>query len=172
MTITSPAAEQHATLGTRIVDFARDIKLSHTVFALPFALLSTFLGPRTLFDEGKFPTPWPTAGQLLLIVLCMVTARTVAMASNRLLDADLDRRNPRTARRALPSGRLSRRFFVAALVGCAIAFVAGTSLFGFLYRNWLPLILSLPVLAFIGSYPLLKRFTQLRHYYLGASLAL
>jgi 4-hydroxybenzoate polyprenyltransferase len=172
MTITSPAAEQHATLGTRIVDFARDIKLSHTVFALPFALLSTFLGPRTLFDEGKFPTPWPTAGQLLLIVLCMVTARTVAMASNRLLDADLDRRNPRTARRALPSGRLSRRFFVATLVGCAIAFVAGTSLFGFIYRNWLPLILSLPVLAFIGSYPLLKRFTQLCHYYLGASLAL
>src|SRR4051812_7309125 len=134
MTTTSAAGQhsagEHSTdrsrvrsgVGSRLVDFARDIKLSHTVFALPFALLSTFLGPRTLFDEGKFPAPWPKAGQLLLIVLCMVMARTVAMASNRLLDAELDRRNPRTAGRAIPSGRLSRRFFAIVLVGCAIAF--------------------------------------------------
>jgi 4-hydroxybenzoate polyprenyltransferase len=146
----------------KLVAFARDIKLSHTVFALPFALLSTFLAANG----------WPLAGQLLLILLCMVTARTVAMASNRLLDAELDRRNPRTAARAIPSGRLSRHFFIAVLVGCAIAFIAATSLFGVIYRNWLPLIVSVPVLAFIASYPLFKRFTQLCHYYLGASLAL
>ena len=142
--------------------FARDIKLSHTIFAMPWALLATFLAA-----DG-----WPRAGQLGLIVLCMVTARTVAMASNRLLDAELDARNPRTARRAIPSGQLSRGFFVAVLVACGFAFVGATSLFGFIYTNWLPLALSMPVLLFIGSYPLLKRVTRLCHYYLGAALAL
>ena len=149
-------------LSERFALLARDIKLSHTVFAMPWALLATFLAA-----DG-----WPRAGQLGLIVLCMVTARTVAMASNRLLDADLDARNPRTARRAIPSGQLSRGFVIAVLVACALAFVGATSLFGFVYRNWMPLILSVPVLLFIGSYPLLKRFTRLCHYYLGAALAL
>src|SRR4051812_33877270 len=78
--------------------FARDIKVSHTVFAMPWAILSTFLA------AGG----WPRPGQLLLILACMVTARTVAMAANRLLDAEIDARNPRTARRAIPSGRLPR----------------------------------------------------------------
>src|SRR5215210_2583442 len=93
--------------------FARDIKISHTVFAMPWALLATFLAANGL----------PRAGQLALIVLCMVTARTVAMSSNRLLDAELDARNPRTSRRAIPSGALSRRFFVIALSLSAILFV-------------------------------------------------
>ena len=158
----SAATGTPATLAGRLNVFARDIKLSHSVFALPFALLSTFLAARGL----------PHVGQLALILLCMVTARTVAMASNRLLDAELDRRNPRTARRAIPSGALSPTFVTAALVACAIAFVAATSLFGFLYANWLPRILSVPVLAFVAAYPLLKRFTQWCHYYLGAALAL
>src|SRR5256884_4606083 len=83
--------------------FADDIKIAHTVFALPFALLSTFLA-----GAG-----WPKPGILLLILVCMVSARTVAMSVNRLLDAALDARNPRTARRAIPSGRLSRTFYVA-----------------------------------------------------------
>jgi 4-hydroxybenzoate polyprenyltransferase len=145
-----------------VTTFARDIKLSHTVFAMPWALLATFMAANG----------WPRAGQLLLIILCMVMARTVAMASNRLLDAELDARNPRTARRAIPSGQLSRGFFVAVLAACAFAFIGATSLFGFVYRNWLPLILSIPVLLFIASYPVLKRFTRLCHYYLGAALAL
>jgi 4-hydroxybenzoate polyprenyltransferase len=142
--------------------FARDIKLSHTVFAMPWALLATFLAANG----------FPRAGQLGLIVLCMVTARTVAMSSNRLLDAKLDARNPRTAGRAIPSGQLSRTFFVVAAVACGFAFVGATSLFGIVYSNWLPLMLSIPVLAFVGAYPLLKRFTRLCHYYLGAALAL
>jgi len=142
--------------------FARDIKISHTIFAMPWALLATFLAANGL----------PRAGQLALIVLCMVTARTVAMSSNRLLDSELDARNPRTARRAIPSGQLSRGFFIAAAIACGLAFLGATSLFGFIYSNWMPLILSLPVLAFIASYPLLKRFTRLCHYYLGAALAL
>jgi 4-hydroxybenzoate polyprenyltransferase len=142
--------------------FARDIKISHTIFAMPWALLATFLAANGL----------PRAGQLGLIVLCMVTARTVAMSSNRLLDAELDARNPRTARRGIPSGQLSCGFFIAAAVACGFAFIAATSLFGFIYSNWFPLILAVPVLAFIASYPLLKRFTRLCHYYLGAALAL
>ena len=142
--------------------FARDIKVSHTVFAMPWALLATFLAA-----DG-----FPRLGQLALILLCMVTARTVAMSSNRLLDAELDARNPRTARRAIPSGQLSRTFFVTAAVACGFAFVGATSLFGFVYDNWLPLVLSVPVLAFIASYPLLKRFTRWCHYYLGGALAL
>jgi 4-hydroxybenzoate polyprenyltransferase len=160
----APRAETGGSPGLpgRIALFARDIKLSHSVFALPFALLSTFLAARG----------WPAIGQLGLIVLCMVTARTVAMASNRLLDAELDRLNPRTAGRAIPSARLSRRFVGFVLGICAAGFIATTALFGLAYDNWLPLILAVPVLAFVAAYPLLKRFTQLCHYYLGAALAL
>ena len=150
----------------RIVLFARDIKFSHSIFALPFALLSTFLAAHQSW--GGLPK-W---GQLGLILVCMVTARTVAMAANRLLDAKLDAANPRTARRAIPSGALSRAFVTAALSLCAIAFIGSTALFGVIYRNWLPLIFSLPVLAFLAAYPLLKHFTRLCHYYLGAALAL
>jgi 4-hydroxybenzoate polyprenyltransferase len=146
----------------KLVLFARDIKLSHTIFAMPFALLSTFLAANG----------WPKWGQLGLILICMVAARTVAMAANRLLDAELDAKNPRTARRAIPSGALSRTFVMSILTLCAIAFIGSTALFGFFYRNWLPLILSVPVLLFLASYPLLKRFTRLCHYYLGAALAL
>jgi 4-hydroxybenzoate polyprenyltransferase len=101
----------------------------------------------------------------------MVTARTVAMSANRLLDAEIDARNPRTARRAIPSGGLSRGFVLAVVAGCSLAFVAATA--GFLYygNRW-PLTLSVPVLLFLCTYPLLKRFTRLCHYYLGAALAL
>src|ERR1700741_2980109 len=80
--------------------FARDIKISHTVFAMPWAVFATFLAANG----------WPKLGQLGLILVCMVTARTVAMAANRLLDARLDALNPRTARRAIPAGVLSRSF--------------------------------------------------------------
>jgi 4-hydroxybenzoate polyprenyltransferase len=148
--------------------FAGDIKIAHTVFALPFALLSTFLAAHTIHLPHGLPRP----GQLGLILLCMVTARTVAMASNRLLDAELDARNPRTARRAIPSGALSRGYYRAALLSCAILFALSTAGFGVVYSNWVPLALCVPVLAFLACYPFLKRFTRLCHYYLGASLAL
>ncbi|HEY1628411.1 MAG TPA: 4-hydroxybenzoate octaprenyltransferase [Tepidisphaeraceae bacterium] len=147
---------------SRFVLFARDIKISHTIFAMPWALLATFLaagaGPRLL--------------QLALIVLCMIFARTVAMSSNRLLDAELDAKNSRTANRALPSGKLSRTFYLAILIACGLAFIAATSLFWFVYHNLWPIALSIPVLLFLAAYPLLKRFTQFCHYYLGAALAL
>src|SRR4051812_7174828 len=89
-------------MGAKLSVFAADIKISHTVFALPFALLSTFLA------AANQPHRMPYVGQILLIVACMVTARTIAMAANRLLDARLDAQNPRTARRAIPSGVLSQ----------------------------------------------------------------
>jgi 4-hydroxybenzoate polyprenyltransferase len=146
----------------KLATFARDIKISHTVFALPFALLSTFLAAGGM----------PAAGKLLLILLCMVTARTVAMAANRLLDARLDALNPRTAGRAIPSGRLSTRFYAAALAACGLAFLCATAGFWLAYHNPWPTLLALPVLAFLCGYPLLKRFTRLCHYYLGTALAL
>jgi 4-hydroxybenzoate polyprenyltransferase len=142
--------------------FAGDIKIHHTIFALPFALLSMFLAAGGM----------PRVGILLLILVCMVTARTLAMAINRILDARLDAMNPRTARRAIPSGALSARFYVIISALCAASFIAATALFQVLYRNPWPVILSVPVLAFLSAYPLLKRFTRLCHYWLGASLAL
>jgi len=148
-------------LGQKLSTLAKDIKLSHTLFALPFALLSAFLAANGL----------PRIGQLLLILLCMVTARTVAMSMNRLIDAELDSLNPRTQNRALPSGSLSSAFYMAVVLLCSSAFIASTALFG-RYKNIWPVILSLPVLLFISAYPFLKRFTRLCHYYLGAALAL
>jgi 4-hydroxybenzoate polyprenyltransferase len=155
-------AVSDTSLSRQFTALARDIKLSHTVFAQPWAIFATFLA------AGG----WPQWGQLLLILLCMVTARTFAMSMNRLLDASLDARNPRTAGRAIPSGRLSRSFVLLASLVCAGAFVASASGFWFWYDNPLPPLLAVPVLAMIGAYPLLKRFTQLCHYYLGAALAL
>jgi 4-hydroxybenzoate polyprenyltransferase len=115
---------------------------------------------------------FPKIGQLILIVICMVTARTVAMSANRLLDAELDLANPRTAKRAIPRGALSSGYFIAVLAVCSLAFIGACAMFGVWYRNWLPLILSIPVLAFVAGYPYLKRFSRLCHYYLGAALAL
>jgi len=156
------AAPDRRPFGAKLAIFANDIKIQHTVFALPFALLSTFLAA-----DGM-----PQVGELLLILICMVTARTVAMAANRLLDARIDSLNPRTARRAIPSGVLSARFFGTILGLCSICFIAATSAFYFAYHNPWPLVLSIPVLLFLSAYPLLKRLTRLCHYWLGAALAL
>jgi len=158
------AAAAPPTVGAKLALLARDIKLSHSVFAMPFALLSTVMAGR-LVPAGLW-------GKLGLVVLCMVLARTVAMAMNRLLDARLDAQNPRTARRAIPGGALSRPFVTGVIAACAAAFVAVTAVFWIAYANPWPLLLSLPVLAFLSAYPLLKRCTHLCHYYLGAALAL
>jgi 4-hydroxybenzoate polyprenyltransferase len=159
-----PAEPTDSSLASRLALFAADIKVSHTVFAMPWAILSAVMA----WDV----TRGPLAGKLALIVVCMVTARTVAMAANRLLDAGIDAKNPRTARRAVPSGQLSRAFVIGALALCAIVFIAATGGLWVLYRNVWPLVLSVPVLAFLAAYPLLKRFSRLCHYYLGAALAL
>jgi len=161
MALVSPAIPP-LPLPAKLGAFARDIKISHTVFALPFALLSTFMASNGL----------PSLGKLGLILLCMVTARSLAMASNRLLDAQLDALNPRTAGRAIPAGRLSRGFYRAISLLCAVAFIASTAGFLWFYRNPWPLLLAVPVLACLCAYPLLKRFTRLCHYHLGLALGL
>jgi 4-hydroxybenzoate polyprenyltransferase len=102
----------------------------------------------------------------------MVSARTLAMASNRLLDARLDAQNPRTACRAIPSGALSPGFYGIIAALCVGLFFAATAGFWLLYRNPWPIVFAAPILAFLSAYPLLKRFTRLCHYYLGAALAL
>ena len=158
------AGRAPSSFGQKLAVFAADIKISHTVFAMPWALLATVMAWRH--------TGGPIIGKLALILLCMVTARTVAMAANRLLDARLDALNPRTARRAIPSGALAGRFYIAMLLSCAAAFFCSTLLFHVLYHNPWPAVLSLPVLAYITAYPLMKRFTRLCHYYLGAALGL
>lgn len=150
---------------SRFALFARDIKISHTIFAMPFALLSAVLAGQRL-PGGIRP------GHIILIVLCMIFARSVAMAMNRLLDARLDALNPRTAGRAIPSGRLSSAFVAGLATVFAVCFITTAAGFKLLYNNPWPLALSAPVLLFLSAYPLLKRFTQLCHYYLGAALAL
>ncbi len=147
---------------SRFAVFAADIKLSHTVFAMPFALLAMVVAAKGI----------PPVGVMALIVVCMVCARTVAMSANRLLDARLDAANPRTAGRAIPSGRLSIGFYATVVIACVIAFEAATAGFWLLYRNPWPILWSLPVLAFVAGYPLMKRFTRFCHYYLGAGLGL
>jgi len=141
-----------------------DIKLHHSIFALPWALLATVIAAHR---AGGLKI-----GQLVLVLICMVTGRTVAMVANRLLDAEFDAANPRTARRAVPSGRLSKNYMAVSLALCAVIFIAATSGFWIFYRNVWPIALAVPVLIFLVGYSLTKRYTRLCHYYLGAALAL
>lgn len=137
------------------------IRFSHTVFALPFALLAAVMAWRL--------EAWQIRGRDLVgIVGCMVTARSAAMAFNRLVDRRLDGENPRTAQRHLPAGLLTARQVVLFALGSAVAFVASTLLF---LPNRLPLFLSLPVLLMLAGYSFTKRFTSLAHFWLGAALA-
>jgi 4-hydroxybenzoate polyprenyltransferase len=138
------------------------VRFSHTIFALPFALLAALMAWR----GGGMIFRWR---DLTGILICMVFARGAAMAFNRLADRRLDALNPRTAGRHLPVGLLSVATVAAVALVCAAGFIAGTLLF--LPNRW-PLVLSLPVLVFICSYSLAKRFTALVHFWLGASLML
>ncbi len=139
------------------------VRFSHTIFALPFALTSAVLAWR---DE---PFRWL---DLVGIVICMVLARNVAMAFNRLADQRYDAANPRTANRHIPTGKLSPAAVWVFTLLCTFGFVAATSLFILSHQNWLPLFLSVPVLLFIGAYSFTKRFTMLSHFWLGGALLL
>jgi 4-hydroxybenzoate polyprenyltransferase len=139
------------------------IKFAHSVFALPFALLATFLAARP--DR-------PTALQLGLIVWCMVAARSAAMTFNRIVDARFDAANPRTAGRALPRGLISRGAAWGFCASAAAAFGLGCGGFWWLTGNPWPARLSLPVLAVLCAYSYTKRYTQWSHVVLGAAIAL
>jgi 4-hydroxybenzoate polyprenyltransferase len=140
------------------------IRVSHTLFALPFALLSAVLA----WQDS--PDHWGL--DLAGILLCMVFARSAAMAFNRLADQHLDAANPRTAGRHLPGGQLRPAAVWLFTAACAAGFVASTLIFWFGPANPWPLYLSAPVLLFICAYSYTKRFTALSHFWLGASLML
>jgi 4-hydroxybenzoate polyprenyltransferase len=146
------------------------VRFSHTIFALPFALLAVVLAWNTPVPEGAKEAHvafhWL---HLLGVMVCMVAARTAAMAFNRLVDRKIDAANPRTANRHLPAGILSVSSVISLIVVSALAFVCGTLLF---LPNWLPAALSLPVLAVLLGYSYAKRFTPLAHVWLGFALGL
>lgn len=136
------------------------IRFSHTVFALPFALLAAVLAWRV--------TPFRSQ-DLLGIILCMVFARSSAMAFNRFIDRDIDAANPRTVGRHLPAGLLSARAVIAFIAVCSGAFILSTLMF--LPNRW-PVWLAGPVLVFLLGYSYAKRFTSFCHYWLSAALML
>ncbi len=147
----------------RLNDLLGMIKFSHTLFALPFALFGAVLA-------AYGPNGWHGRAQDWLgILLCMATARSAAMAFNRLVDRRIDALNPRTATRHLPAGKLSVGSVAVFWIVCAIGFVAASTLF--LPNKW-PLILSIPVLAWLCGYSYAKRFTSLAHVWLGSALML
>jgi 4-hydroxybenzoate polyprenyltransferase len=133
------------------------IKWEHSIFALPFALTAAVVA------AGG----WPTPRTLLLIVLCMITARTAAMSFNRYADAELDAVNPRTAMRALPAGQLTKGFVLAFTVIAAALFVG---LAGML--NHLTLLLSPLALLIVFAYSYMKRVTRWSHAVLGLALGI
>jgi len=137
--------------------FARLVKVEHSVYALPFAYAGAFLAA-----DGA-----PTWKQLLWITVAMVGARSAAMALNRLIDAELDARNPRTAQRELPAGRLGRReVWLFTLVSVSLLVLAAFQLSAPCRYLW-----PIPLAAFV-FYPYAKRFTWFCHYALGLTLGL
>ncbi len=144
------------------------IRFSHTVFALPFAVLSAAMAIALSVEKGA--PGLPPVRHLLGILLCMVFARSAAMAFNRLADRHLDALNPRTAQRHLPQGVLSVRTVVVFTVLCAIGFGASTLLF--LPENRIPLYACIPVLLYLFAYSYTKRLTVWTHFWLGGALAL
>jgi 4-hydroxybenzoate polyprenyltransferase len=142
---------------TAVVTFGRMIKFSHSLFALPFALASAAIAAR---GHGI------TVGRLLAIVLAMVGARTAAMGFNRIVDRRFDARNPRTAGRELPAGKVSLAAAAALTAASAVLFVGAAAWLG-------PLCLALsPVaLLLVLGYSYTKRFTWLCHLFLGLAIA-
>ena len=144
------------------------VRFSHTLFALPFALLAAAMAWSA---NARLQPPVPFRWlDLLGIVVCMATARSAAMAFNRLADRRLDAMNPRTRTRHLPTGELRTGAVLLFTIVCSLGFIAGTLLF--LPRNPIPLCASLPVLAFLFGYSYAKRFTALSHFWLGTALML
>ena len=146
---------------------ARDIKIAHSVFALPFAVFAAVLAwPRDVMTATQF------MGRLVLVIVAMVGARTVAMVMNRWFDRRIDARNPRTQARVLASGDVSSRNAAVMIAVAAMVYFGAAAAFGLLDGNWWPASLSIPVLIWISVYGLFKRFTAFCHVWLGVSLAL
>ena len=133
------------------------IKWEHSIFALPFALTGAVLAAGGL----------PPLRVLFWIVVCMVAARSAAMAFNRLVDAQLDGANPRTAMRALPAGALRGRFVGGFVVIAALAFIFGSAMLNRLTLELAPLALGV-----VLAYSYMKRVTRWSHLVLGLALGI
>ncbi len=133
------------------------IKWEHSIFALPFALTAAVLA------AGG----WPAGRILFWIVICMVSARSAAMAFNRFADADLDAANPRTSMRAIPAGTLSRGFVGGFVLVSVVVFLLGAAML-----NRLALALAPVALAIVLGYSYMKRFTRWSHLVLGLALGI
>ena len=142
----------------RAVTYARMVRLSHTVFALPFALSAVVLAGRGHVLH---------AADIFWIVVAMAGARSAAMGVNRLVDAPWDGANPRTADREIPAGKLSPRATTRFVLFFSGVFLLASSMLGRLCFY-----LSVPVLAVLFSYSYTKRFTWLSHLYLGFAISL
>lgn len=144
--------------------FGRMIRLSHTIFGLPFALASTALAHRWATEAGLEGL---TAWRLVLIVVAFSSARAAAMGFNRIVDRKFDGLNPRTADRELPKGSIGLAQAWALTLGCGGLFVAAAWGLG-----PLPLLLSPLCLVVVAAYSLFKRFSWSSHLVLGVALAL
>jgi len=173
--VPSPATERdprpaRTGLGPSLRLLAADIKLAHSVFALPFAILGAFLaGPAPGAERSEW---WRFAGKLGLVVVCMVGARTWAMLVNRLADRRLDAENQRTAGRVLAAGRVSPAAAWGVATLAAGFFALGAWGFWWFFDNPWPAYLAAPVLGWLAFYSFTKRFTALCHVVLGISLAM
>jgi 4-hydroxybenzoate polyprenyltransferase len=144
----------------RISDYFSLVKINHTIFSLPFAMIGFFLAVRTHEQNLSWRL-------LLLVVLCILFARNAAMGFNRYVDREFDKKNPRTATREIPSNVISP--------GAALAFViinAGLFIGASYLLNLLCFLLSPVALLVVLGYSLTKRFTYLSHVFLGIGLAL
>ncbi len=144
------------------------VKFSHTIFALPFAMIGFFLAFRNVRAAGIYPlSTTDLLVKLVLVLICMVTARSAAMAFNRYLDRSFDAKNPRTAIREIPAGIISANSALRFVILNALLFVTAT---GFI--NSLCFYLSPIALFVILFYSYTKRFTALCHLVLGLGLSL
>jgi 4-hydroxybenzoate polyprenyltransferase len=144
-------------IGTRVRAYLSFIRFSHSVFALPFALTGALLAAR------HAPVAWADVGW---IVAAMVAARSAAMSFNRLVDAELDAKNPRTAMREIPRGAISRPAAAAFVVAASMLFVLAAA-----RLSWLCLALSPAALAVVFWYSLAKRYTAYTQVFLGLAMA-
>jgi 4-hydroxybenzoate polyprenyltransferase len=176
---------------SKVKSYLSLIKFAHTIFAMPFALIGFFLGISSL---QRIPGVWKIMAQhkdemhekfilyfkynaivILLVILCMVFARSAAMAFNRYLDRNFDAKNPRTAIREIPAGVLKANKVLWFVIMNCLLFIACTFFIGYrdiFFINWICLYLSPLALLVVLGYSYTKRFTPLCHLILGLGLSL
>ncbi|MBC8245095.1 MAG: UbiA family prenyltransferase [Verrucomicrobia bacterium] len=174
--VNAPKPRRRGPLGL-LIRWGGFVKFSHTLFAMPFALASMMVASREHYfymEKAKAALPadavrygFPGVGLFLLIVVCLVCARTCAMAFNRIVDRQFDAKNPRTADRHLPTGEISlfSAWSLCVLSGTGFLVAAG-------FINTACLVLGPVALFLICFYSLTKRFTDYTHVWLGVALAL